>query len=66
MRQIVPRTALGLALLLAGCIAPEEPEARRVARPVSAPAASANFEAAPTPNRAVGPPAADQTVRISH
>ncbi len=59
--------AAALALSLAGCIAPEEPEPPKLVRPaVTSAPSSANFEAAPTPNRGLGRPAIDDVIRVAH
>ena len=54
-------------LVLAGCVAPEEPAPTRVSRP-AAPAISepstAKFEDAPMPNRKLGAPTNDSVIRI--
>lgn len=59
---------LALTMMLAGCVAPEEPQAPRAAsRAVSQPTSStAKFEDAPVPNRRANNSVDDSVIRIAH
>lgn len=64
--RLLPALA-GLGMVLAGCVAPEEPAPPQVSRP-AAPSPSepstAKFEDAPIPNRKLGAPTGDSVIRI--
>lgn len=57
---------LGLAIALAGCVAPEAPPAPRVSpSAANKPAIStAGYEDAPVANRKVGAPTSDSIIRV--
>ena len=63
-RSLAPIVLSGL--LLAGCVAPEEPPQARVSRPAptAKPPSSEKFDDAPIPNRKVAPPTGDSVIRI--
>jgi hypothetical protein len=59
----------GLGVVLAGCVAPEEPappQASRLATPAASQPSTAKFEEAPVPNRKVGGPTGDSVIRVQH
>ena len=59
---------LGLAMALAGCVAPEAPPAPKVSpSAASKPTIStAGYEDAPIANRKMGAPTSDSIIRIGH
>ncbi len=59
---------VAVALVLAGCVAPEAPPAPRTSSAVETkPAVStAGYEDAPLPNRKLGSPSSESIIRVAH
>lgn len=68
LKLLAAAAAIGLSL--AGCVAPEEPEAPHASRAAPAPsptaATGANFQDAPVPNRQLRPGVNDSVIRFAH
>lgn len=57
---------IGVAIGLAGCVAPEAPPPKHIVPPPARPVASGvTFEDAPLPNRKVGGPTNDSVIRLA-